>query len=66
MKQKTVLIIIVAAFGLLAINLFLFSVVMELLRQRNDIEVLFGIIIVPCLIILDYLSIVKLHKQIKK
>jgi tetrahydromethanopterin S-methyltransferase subunit E len=66
MKQSTVFILIAAAFGLLVFNFFLFSVVMELLRQRNDIEVLIGIVIVPCLIMFDYLSITKIYKKVKQ
>ena len=66
MKPKNVVTIIAIVFGLLVLNLFLFSTIMELIRQRNDIEVLMGMVLTPCLVIFDYLSINKIYKLTKQ
>lgn len=66
MSQKKVGIIVLSAFGLVFADLFLFSTVQELIRGRHDIEVLIGMIIVPCTVILNYLVIIKLYKFSKK
>lgn len=66
MSLKKVVAIIAIIFGLLALNWFIFSTVMELLRQRNDIEVFIGMVLVPCIVIFDYLSIIKINKLTKQ
>jgi hypothetical protein len=65
MNNKKVAVIVFSVFGLIGLNLFLFSTVQELIRGRNDIEVLIGMVIVPCLVMFDYLSVTKLYKLTK-
>jgi len=66
MKQSTVIIMVLSAFALLALNLIGFSYIQELIRDKSDISVLIGIILIPSIILFDYLSIVKLYKFSKK